>query len=285
MVKTFELIKCGKEKLKDSNTPQLDAEVILSYILNVDRVQLYVNRDLPIDEPVKNSFNRLIDRRVQGEPIAYITGTREFMGLNFKVRPGVLIPRSDTEVLVEEVIKRMCNLSEPVIADVGCGSGAISVTLARNIKSAKVYALDIMDIPLAVTAENSVINNVEDRVTVIKSDLLTALNKNLIKDINAIVSNPPYIEQGVIETLMSEVKNYEPITALNGGVDGIDFYKEITQQAKALLKGGGLLAYEIGYDQGERVSELLRVNGFHSVECIKDLGGNDRVVLGYLGSN
>jgi release factor glutamine methyltransferase len=282
MVKLFELIKYGKEKLNNSNTPQLDAEVILSHILKVDRIYLYSNREKVFDEEIENYFKSLINRRLKGEPIAYITGTKEFMGLDFKVKPGVLIPRGDTEILVEEVVDRVGKQKQLVIVDIGCGSGAISISLAKNINSARVYALDIMEIPLEVTAENSVINCVDDRLIILKSDLLEALGRDLLNTIDVIVSNPPYIEEEVIETLMTDVKDYEPISALAGGKDGLDFYKRITNQAVEFLKKGGLLAYEIGYNQGEGVCKILKANGFQRVECIKDLGGNDRVVLGYL---
>lgn len=284
MVKLFELIKYGKELLEYSNTPQLDAEVVLSHLLNVDRVYLYMNRDKLIEDTLVEEFKSLMERRYNGEPIAYIIGNREFMGMEFKVRPGVLIPRGDTEILVEEVIRLVKAKENLVIVDVGCGSGAISISLAKAIDTSRVYALDIMDIPLEVTTENSVLNNVSKQVQVIKSDLLSAIGETLKGQIDVIVSNPPYIEEKVIETLMPDVKNYEPISALTGGADGLDFYRKITEAASDYLKPSGLLAYEIGYNQGVAVTKILKANNFTNIQCIKDLGGKDRVVLGYKAS-
>lgn len=282
MVRIFDLIKLGKQKLNNSNTPQLDAEVILSYIMKTDRISFYIDRDKEVNDEIVAEFNKLIHRRSKGEPIAYITGVKEFMGMDFSVRPGVLIPRGDTEVLVEEVIKRIHDIKRPLIADIGCGSGAISVAVAKHKQDAMVYAVDIMDIPLQTTKENAIKNGVQDRITIIKSDILTGLEKSFRKNFDVIISNPPYIEEEIIPTLMEDVKEYEPITALTGGKDGLFFYREITEEATQFLKPGGLLAYEIGYNQGKEVIKILKSRGFNEVTCIKDLAGFDRVVLGYL---
>lgn len=279
-LKIFEMIKNATEKIK-SDTPQLDAELIMGHVLSVDRIYLYLNRDTILDIENEKKFLKLIERRISGEPVQYITSKQEFMGLDFFVKPGVLIPRNDTEVLVEEVIERIKNFEELTIADVGCGSGAISVALASFLKKAKVYALDIMDIPLTVTKINAENNNCIDRINIVKSDMLKVLIDHE-KKVDVVVSNPPYIKDEVIETLMTEVKDYEPYSALSGGEDGLYFYRKITKQAKMLLKSKGLLAFEIGYDQGEAVKDILKKNGFKEIELIKDLGGNDRVVLGWL---
>lgn len=280
-MKIFESIKEAVNILSGLKLPQLDAEVILSHVLQKDKIYLYMNRDMELEEEITNEFLMLIERRKNGEPVQYIVGKQEFMALDFIVRPGVLIPRGDTEVLVEEVLKNIQGIKNPIVVDVGCGSGAIAVSIAKYKMDAKVYALDIMDIPLEVTGINAENNEVHDRVQVIKSDMLSALYKSLINSIDVIISNPPYIRSEVIPTLMREVRDFEPYTALSGGVDGLYFYREITKQSKNFIKPGGFIAYEIGYDQGEDVINILTENGYSDVYSIKDLAGNDRVVTGW----
>jgi release factor glutamine methyltransferase len=280
-VKLFEAVKKAKEILYDSNTPQLDAEVILSHILDRDRSYLYLNRDMILNNDLLDNFFSMIERRKNGEPVQYITGHQEFMGLDFVVKPGVLIPRGDTEILVEEVLRNIKDMKNPIIVDVGCGSGAISVSVGKYKEDGIVYALDVMDTPIEVTNINAVKNGVGDRVHVTKSDLLGGLDKNLEKGVDAVVSNPPYIKEDVIKTLMKGVKDYEPREALSGGIDGLYFYREITRQAMDYLKENGMLAYEIGYDQRDEVMEILSDNGFKGVYCLKDLAGNDRAVIGW----
>ena len=282
-MKLFEAIKKASDILRDKGTPQLDAEVILSNLLEKDRIFLYLNRDMPLDGVVVDEFFKRIERRKNGEPVQYITGRQEFMSLDFKVKPGVLIPRGDTEVLVEEVLKAIEGFEKPIVVDVGCGSGAISVSIAKYKGDALVYALDIMDTPLEVTEENAKLNGVSDRVKVLKSDKLSGFDTTLHGKVDVIVSNPPYIRENTIQTLMEEVKSFEPHEALSGGEDGLYFYREITRDAPKLLKAGGLLAYEIGHDQREEVMEILKINGFENVICIKDLAGKDRVVMGWRG--
>lgn len=282
-MKLFEAIKKASDILRDKGTPQLDAEVILSNLLEKDRIFLYLNRDMPLDGVVVDEFFKRIERRKKGEPVQYITGRQEFMSLDFKVKPGVLIPRGDTEVLVEEVLKAIEGFEKPIVVDVGCGSGAISVSIAKYKEDALVYALDIMDTPLEVTEENAKFNGVSDRVKVLKSDKLAGFDTTLHGKVDVIVSNPPYIRENTIQTLMEEVKSFEPLEALSGGEDGLYFYREITRDAPKLLKAGGLLAYEIGHDQREEVMEILKINGFGNVTCIKDLAGKDRVVMGWRG--
>ena len=299
MVKPFDLIRTAKEKLIHSDTPQLDAEVILSYVLGKDRIYLFLNRNEEISSKNEETFNKLIERRSKGEPVAYIVGSKEFMGLDFKVKPGVLIPRGDTEILVEEIIKRTqenhltiekalgneeidgIQKDNLIIVDIGCGSGAISIALAKYIEKSMVYALDIMEVPVETTKENAKLNQVENRVKAIKSDLMSELDRKFEGNIDVIVSNPPYIEQKEYEQLMVDVKKFEPKSALTDEGDGLEFYRRITAEAAVYLKKNGLLAYEIGYDQAESVSKIMRENGFCKVECIKDLGDKDRVIVGY----
>lgn len=279
-MKIFEAIKEACNKLNGLNSPQLDAEVILSHVLNRDKIYLYINRDMELENSILENFFKMIERRKNGEPVQYIVRKQEFMSLDFIVKPGVLIPRGDTEILVEETLENMKEMKNPVIVDVGCGSGAIAVSIAKYRPDALVYAIDKMDTPIRVTEINAEKNGVLDRVHSIKSDLLSSLDKDLYNSIDVLVSNPPYIREKVIPTLMREVKDYEPLVALSGGRDGLYFYREITIQSLKFIKAGGFIAFEIGYDQGEDVINILRENGFSNVYCKKDLSGNDRVVTG-----
>lgn len=306
MVKPFELIRKAKDKLTNSETPQLDAEVLLSHTMKWDRMQLFLNRDAEIPEDREMLFWSLINRRSDGEPIAYITGVREFMGLPFEVGPGVLIPRPDTEILVEAILELTdheqfdrsagkrgdCIFSDGwslqerlVIVDIGCGSGAIAVSLASLIQDSQLYALDLMEQPLLLTQQNAVQNHVSSRLEVVKSDLLSELDGKLMGNIDVLVSNPPYIDQNEYAELMRDVKAFEPKSALTDHADGLEFYRRITQQAPLWLKHGGMLAFEIGYNQASAVLALMEAQGFSKLECRKDLAGKDRVVLGFALQN
>ena len=265
--------------LNASLSPRLDAEVLLGYCLKKDKLYLYTNPQAALAPEEEREYFMLVGRRAIGEPVQYITGRQEFMGLDFAVKPGVLIPRPDTEILVEKVLDEIRTEKEPVIADVGCGSGAIAVSLAAYKRDALVYALDIMDVPLEMTEMNAAANGVALRVRTIKSDLLEGLDSSLKEKLDVIVSNPPYIKSSIIPTLMREVRDYEPPSALSGGEDGLCFYRKIVKEACLFLKADGLLAFEIGYDQAEAVECLLKDRDFHAIQCIKDLGNRDRVLI------
>lgn len=236
-----------------------------------------INRDIKISIEQENEFFRLIQIRKNKMPIKYILGKCEFMGMDFIVKPGVLIPRPDTEILVEEVIKYIKEKGLTQICDVCTGSGAIGISIAEFIKEALVTLYDISEDALAVAKLNIERFKLSKRINIEHSDLLqVAINKH--KKFEVIVSNPPYIKKEVIPTLMEDVKGYEPFIALCGGEDGLDFYRRITKESILVLEKGGLLAFEIGYDQKEAVTDILLKSGFNNIECIKDLSGNDRVI-------
>ena len=221
----------------------------------------------------------MIERRTKHEPTAYLVGHREFMDLDLIVNEDVLIPRPETEVLVETVIDRFNDSTGVVrIADIGTGSGAISISLAKSLSSASVDAVDISDKALTVARLNAGRYNLLGRITFNLGDLLDPLNG---KKFNAIVSNPPYIPSKVIDTLQAEVREYEPSIALDGGADGLDFYRRLMEESPKLLVEGGFLAVEIGFDQAEAVTNLARGH-FREVKVIKDLSQNDRVVIAKL---
>lgn len=272
------IVKYSKELEEISPTPRLDVETLLQKVLGVDRLYILLNLERVLSEDEEQLFNKFINERLNNRPIAYIVGNREFMGLDFFVKEGVLIPRPDTEVLVEEVIELAKKKDAKNILDIGTGSGAITVSLAKYLENVKVTSVDISDIALEIGKRNAISNEVDDRINFVKSDLFTNIDKETKFDI--IVSNPPYIKRKVIETLDKQVKDYEPYNALEGGVDGLDFYRAITKQAKNYLKKGGILAYEVGHDQSEDVSKLMEMDGYTNIYTLKDLQQIDRVVIG-----
>lgn len=269
-----ELIRYSASQLHDN--ARFEAEEIVMSVLGIDRTQLITEGKRELCENEINAVNNLIDSRVNGEPLQYILGGCEFMSLPFFVESGVLIPRADTETLAEEIIK----IAKPdaKILDICCGSGCIGISLASFIENAAVTMLDISDKAIEVTAKNAKLNNVTGRVTVKKCDILSETPS---EKYDIIVSNPPYIETAVIDTLQTEVKDHEPRLALDGGEDGLVFYRRITDIAPKMLNENGILAFEIGFNQGAAVKELMK-NNFKDIRIIKDLTGNDRVVRGEL---
>ena len=272
------IIKYSKELESISSTPRLDVETLLQKVLNVDRLYILLNLEKSLSEDEEILFNKFINERLNNRPIAYIVGNREFMGLDFYVKEGVLIPRPDTEILVEEVIELAKNKGNINILDIGTGSGAITVSLAKYLDNANITSVDISEIALEIGKINAVNNKVDSKINFVKSDLFTNIDKNMKFDI--IVSNPPYIKREVIETFDKQVKDFEPYNALEGGIDGLDFYRAITMQAKDYLKKDGILAYEVGHDQSEDVSKLMYKYGYTNIYTRKDLQQIDRVVIG-----
>ncbi|KOA18372.1 release factor glutamine methyltransferase [Clostridium homopropionicum DSM 5847] len=266
-------------KGENIDTYIIDAQLLLQKVLQKDKVFIIINRDLELKESEKEQFFKLLEMRRNKMPVKYILGECEFMGMNFTIKEGVLIPRGDTEILVEKALEEIDKNKYKRVCDVCCGSGAIGISIGKLNENAQVLCLDISDTACQVTQENINKFNISNRVKVIKSDLLNeAIKNNLTFDI--IVSNPPYIRENVIPSLMEDVKNYEPYIALSGGKDGLDFYRKITKQSLELLETGGMLAYEIGYDQREDVERILLENQFTNITCSKDLAGLDRVVIG-----
>jgi len=260
--------------------PRADAEILLSHVLNTDRLNLYIRGNELIDEKSYKDFMAYIARRLKGEPVQYIVGKSYFMGLPFKVVPGVLIPRHDTEILVERVLDEIKDVRDAVAVDVGCGSGVIAMSLARFKEDIFVYAVDIDERAVRLTLENADLNAVAHKIKVLKGDLFDPL-RELIKErsLDAIVSNPPYISREEFDDLPVEVKDYEPFSALYGGEDGLLYYRRIIKEGYAFLKRDGIMAFEIGYNQADMVQYLMQ-EGFYDIKVFKDLAGLDRVVIG-----
>lgn len=278
-----QLLEIGIAKLKEVNidTYILDAQLLLGNVIKRDRLYVITNRNEKISKKLKKTYLELISKRVKKMPMSYILGETEFMGLDLYVEEGVLIPRGDTEVLVEEVLKLIPDDKELAVCDLCCGSGAIGISLAHYRKNISIDLIDYYKIPEKMTRKNLNRHNLNDRGIFIKSNLLEKPIKDN-KKYDFIVSNPPYIKEAVIETLMDDVRDYEPMTALSGGNDGLCFYKRIIEESKYILNNDGILSFEIGYDQAKELNKLMTDANFKNIRVVKDLAGLDRVVIGSL---
>lgn len=278
-----ELINTGTKTLKDNgiDTARLDTELLLGNVIEKERLYLITHKEETIGKDQCDEFFELIEKRRKKMPVKYILNKCEFMGIDLHVEEGVLIPRDDTELLVDEVLKNISEDDEKQICDLCCGSGAIGISLACLRKNIKVDLLDYYPIPEKVTLINIEKHNLQERVSFSKSDLLDVSIK-ASKKYDIIVSNPPYIEEEEIEKLMDDVQKYEPHTALSGGIDGLDFYKKIVNQSIEVLNENGILAFEIGYNQGKVVKSLMEEKNFKDVRVIKDFASLDRIVIGHL---
>jgi release factor glutamine methyltransferase len=266
----------GYFRRKGLPEPRLEAEILLAHVLGWERMSLYVNYDQPVNKEERASYRQIIKRRIQGEPVAYLVGYKEFFSLKFKVTSDVLIPRPDTEVLVETAIEQGRNqVGLLEVADVGTGSGVIAVTLAAYLPQAQIYAVDISERALLVAMENAALHGVADCITFMPGDLLQPLvNANTRLDM--VVANLPYVPAAELSRLDPGVRVFEPRLALDGGNDGLAYYRRLIPQAYGSLKAGGWLLIEIGYDQASQVMQLL--NDFQEVRVIPDLAGRERVV-------
>jgi len=268
----------GMIMLKTNNvdSPKLKARLLLQFVLKIKREQIIIYDNQEITMQQENAYMQNLEKLIKGVPLQHITNTQEFMKMNFYVNSNVLIPRPDTEVLVEEVIKLGQNKRNPVILDLCTGSGAIAVSIAKYLPNCTVYASDISKEALDIARINAENNDVADRVKFLKSDLFEKM-EGIKFDI--IVSNPPYIRTGVIKTLNAEVQQ-EPKIALDGGSDGLKFYRQIVEEAYPHLKFESYLCFEIGYDQKEEVMEIIKnAKTYSGTYCKKDLYGNDRVIV------
>ncbi|MGC1872267.1 MAG: peptide chain release factor N(5)-glutamine methyltransferase [Acidobacteriaceae bacterium] len=253
-----------------------DAILLLRHVLGIPHAEMYAYRERPLTALQTEAFNAGIQRRLRGVPVQYIIGEQEFFGLPFHVTPDVLIPRPETEHLVEAAIARLKDLPSPRIADVGTGSGAIAVALAHSLPTAEVTALDISPAALAVTAGNAKHNGVAARIRFLESDLLSSV---VDEHFDAIVSNPPYVADSERKSLAAEVREYEPAQALFAGPTGLEVYRRLVPDALPLLRSGGWLLMEIGQGQRDAVRALLPGADWDGVEFIADLQGIPRVAM------
>ena len=267
-------------KLEKISTPKLKARLLLQYVLKKPRQYLIVYDNQKLTDKEEQEYLRYVELLTQGEPIEHITHQKEFMKLNFYVDENVLIPRQDTEVLVEEVIKIAKKIRAKKILDLCTGSGAIAISLAKYLENIQLTAVDISRKALDIAMANAKNNHVQDKITFVESNLFQDLRQ---EKYDLIVSNPPYIRRKELETLDREVRK-EPRLALDGGEDGLDFYRNIMDKGYEYLKYGGYICLEIGYDQKEEVMQIIKdKKHYMGTYCKKDLYDNDRVVVTRLG--
>jgi release factor glutamine methyltransferase len=260
---------------------RLDAEVLLRHVLNMEKEQLYVNGDAPISAGQEAEFRGLLLRRSRREPIAYITGHKEFWSLDFFVTPAVLIPRPETELLVEvalQYVRRLASGSRLKVLDVGTGSGAIPVCLAKEHAATQIVAVDISSVALDVASVNARRHGVANRIRFLSGDLFAPI-KPLREIFDLIVSNPPYIRTGELSMLAPEIREWEPTVALDGGPDGLDTYRRVIEEGHSYLTTGGSIVLEIGANMAPDVAELFSRSGCYGPASVyQDYAGKDRVI-------
>mgnify|MGYP004535159923 FL=1 len=259
--------------LKENNIDEAHSKArrLLAFTLNVPKEYLIINNEKELSKQDFEYYKNYITRLINGEPIQYIIGKQEFMGIEFNVNKDVLIPQPDTEILVEETIKIAKEYNKPKVLDLCTGSGAIAVSIKKYVPEAEVFASDISIKALQLAK----INNIDNNINFIESNLF----ENINNEFDIIVSNPPYIRTEEIKSLSQEVQN-EPLIALDGGQDGLDFYRDIIKQAHNYLKSNGKLCFEIGDEQKDAITQILKSNfNYKNIKYYKDLQGKDRVII------
>lgn len=280
-----ELMKVSIDLLqkKGFEETRLNVELLLAHALKCQRIQLYTGFDKPLTREEIGQFRRLVERRLNREPLQYIVGAAGFMGLQFRVDQRVLIPRPETETLVEQVML-LCNNEEKSgvrsILEIGTGSGNIAVSLAKFVRNAKVTSIDISPEAIEVAELNAKVHEVEEKVDFRVLDVFAPVDQLLLKRFDVVVSNPPYGSQDEWEQFQLEIRKYEPRMATTDGRDGFDFYRRITELAPYLLTDGGALAYEVGFGQADEVRRLMSEAGFLNIYVVPDLQHVPRVVIG-----
>lgn len=281
------MISEGQETLEahGKDGASFDARALLSFVLGIPFRDIPLKLDVMVTEEQKEKYRELLDERLSGKPLQYITGEQEFMGFSFQVDERVLIPRLDTEILAEEALAYLDEISARAdksasrpfrVLDLCCGSGAIGLSLAALAGNTEVVLSDISKDALQVAELNAEHLGVKDRVSLIRSDLF----KETGGGFDLIVSNPPYVRTDVIQTLETEVRDHEPVLALDGGADGLDIYRRIVKEAPEHLSEGGCLMMELGFDQAADLKKLIEEDGrYSSCRVRKDLAGLDRVVI------
>lgn len=282
-MKVKEILKEGKTKLIENQIEEasLIARVLLQCVLKCGRSELILKQEQEIEKQEQIQYEEEINKILQGIPLQYITNSQEFYGLNFYVDENVLIPQPDTEVLVEEVIKLAQLESKTKILDICTGSGAIGICLAHYINNAELTLSDVSNKALNIANKNAEANKLSNRIKIINSNMFEKINGKF----DIIVSNPPYIETKTISTLSKQV-NKEPKLALDGGEDGLDFYRILINESKEYLNENGYLCMEIGYDQKEKVINLIKeTKEYKNIYSKQDLAGNDRIIICQKDSN
>lgn len=259
-----------------ADSPRLSAELLLARVLGIDRLGLFRDPGRSLSEAQDAAFQALIERRAQGCPVAYLLGEKEFFGLPFRVCPDVLVPRPETEHIVEEVLRRLPKHAPLRFADLGTGSGILAVTLATLFPQARGLAVDVSRAALAVARDNALAHGVAERLVFVRGDCCRPLLRDA--GLDCLVSNPPYVSEAELASASREVRDFEPSLALCGGADGLSCIRALLPLAAKALRPGGLLLVEIGAGQGPMVLALARGAGLCGAEILKDLAGLDRVL-------
>lgn len=279
MLKVLEAIELSADYLKKKGIEEarLNAELMLADILGMKRLNLYLNFDRPLSENEKELYREYLTRRSKFEPLQYILGYTEFFGLKIFVNQNVLIPRPETELLVETIIKHYKSDSAMSILDIGTGSGAISIALAKNL-NCNITAIDISTKALETARYNADFNNVLDKIQFKEVDILNPTFDLPKYDI--IVSNPPYVSKDEYLTLQNEIKNFEPLIAVTDNFDGLLFYKKISEFGKSHLNNNGKLFFELGKGQFDAVKSIMQEKGYSNIEIVKDYSNIERIIVG-----
>ena len=276
-MKYYEIINQGSKILKLNKIKSyiLDSEILLSSLLNVDRSQLIINHNSKVKDDEKKIFFNLINRRKNNEPISYITGYKDFWNNSFKVDKNVLIPRPDTETIVEQVLNYLSPMKAKKILDIGTGSGCIIISILKERKKCKGVGIDISKNAIKMAKNNAKIQHIKNRIKFFHSDI-----DNFLTDkYDLVISNPPYIKQHEINSLDKDIRNYEPRVALNGGIDGYSKIRLIIKKSSTLIKKSGKLFLEIGSNQVMETLKILKLNGFYTNKVIKDLANKNRCII------
>jgi len=282
--KIIELIKWSAHYLKEKGVenPRTSAEILLGFVLNLKRIDLYLNYDRILKEDELINFREVIKRRAKKEPLQYITGSTEFMSLPFNVNPTVFIPRPETEILVENIIdiskERWKEKNVINILDIGTGCGNIAVCLAKYIDNSKIFAIDISDEILKIAEENAKLNSASDKINFKNLSIFDA-GQTEFKDIHIVVSNPPYISLNDFPSLPDEVKLHEPEKGLHDNSDGLSFFKVICEKSKHWLTTDGMLFMEVGLGESENVCDIMKSSGFSKIKILKDYQQIKRIVF------
>ncbi len=260
--------------------PRTNAELLLGAVLNARKIDLYLDRDRILTPQEQEEFDRFVRERLFGKPVQYVIGSTEFFGLELTVNPSVLIPRPETETLVEVVLDNLKGIARPKIIDIGTGSGAIAIALAKNLTDSIVYATDVSEEALETAQDNARRHGVREQIEFLRGDLFEPLKgRRLERIIDCIVSNPPYVSAEEFDSLPKEIRDFEPIVALKTDEEGTYFHRKIVENSLDLLAPNGILALEVGLGQAEKVADLIRTQGgFEGIETKKDLGGIERIV-------
>ena len=281
MLTVLEAIKLSTDYLekKGIEEARTNAELLLAGILNCKRLDLYLKFDCPLDEDEKNNYRKYISKRGNFEPLQYILGETDFYGLKFKVDSSVLIPRPETEILVETVINNSNSKEKISILDIGTGSGNIPVTLAKNIHAGFITSIDISKDAIKTAEINVELNKVKDQISIKNIDIFND-EVYTLGQFDIIVSNPPYVEKDEMVNLQKEITSFEPLNAVTDNGDGYKFYKRIIEVAGTMLNQNGKIFFELGKSQSGKVFELMKNNNFTDIELVKDYQNIERIIYG-----